>query len=147
MGDNKRASRLLAATALLSCAGWLRAQDGTLDPPVVTATVKGPNQVNLTWAAVPNAGYGYLVEIQSAGEPRYSAWTELQPIPTGAGYTCNPKIIHSGASCNISDPSGAHVYNPPNRGIPYWVSDRNYIDPQDGSAAQFIAWGLKPNTS
>ena len=46
-------------------------------------------------------------------------------------------------SCGMSD----HVYNPPTNGIPYWVTDATYLDPQDGSAAQFIAWGLKPNTS
>src|SRR5208283_634353 len=28
-----------------------------------------------------------------------------------------------------------------------WVTDDNYIDPQDGSAAQFIVWGLRPNTA
>ena len=39
------------------------------------------------------------------------------------------------------------VYNPPNRGIPYWVTEAQYADPQDGTAAQFIAWGLKPHTT
>jgi hypothetical protein len=149
VGHNKNLPKLLAAiTTLVSGAsGLLRAQDRPLEAPVVTATVKGPSQINLTWPAVSNAGYGYLVEIQSAGESRYSAWTELQPIPTASGYSCNGTIIHNGGSCNISDPSGAHVYNSSTRGIPYWVSDHNYIDPQDVSAAQFIAWGLKPNTS
>ena len=139
---------LRTAVMLAGCASaLLRAQINPLDPPAITATAKGPNQINLTWPAVPNAGYGFLVEIQSANDPRYSAWTELQPIPTAAGYSCDPRIIHNGASCSISDPSGAHVYNPPTHGIPYWVSDRTYIDSQDGSAAQFISWGLKPNTT
>ena len=49
--------------------------------PVVTATAKGPNQINLKWAAVPNPGYGYIVEIQSSADSRHSSFTELQPIP------------------------------------------------------------------
>src|SRR5207244_545001 len=49
--------------------------------------------------------------------------------------------------CNISDPSGTHTYKPPTNGIPYWVSDKTYIDPLDDSPAQFIAAGLKPHTA
>jgi tetratricopeptide (TPR) repeat protein len=56
-------------------------------------------------------------------------------------------VVARGARCNISDPSGTQVYNPPNRGIPYWVTEPQYADPQDGTAAQFIAWGLKPGTA
>ena len=48
-----------------------------LDAPVITAAAKGPNQINLTWSAVANPGWGYKVEIQSDGDSRYSTWTEL----------------------------------------------------------------------
>ncbi len=115
--------------------------------PAIAAHVKGPNQVNLTWAAVIDPGYGYLVEIQSAGDSRYTAWTELEPMPRAGGYTCDSTIVARGARCNISDPAGQQVYNPPNRGIPYWVTEAQYTDPQDGTAAQFIASGLKPHTT
>src|ERR1044072_5379900 len=125
----------------------LRAQGDQLGVPAITATPKGPNQINLTWPAVSNPGYGYLVEIQSAEDSRYPAWTELQPIPTASGYTCDKTIVFNGATCNISDPSGIHVYNPPHNGIPYWVTDKTYFDPQDESPAQFITAGLKPNTA
>ena len=30
--------------------------------------------------------------------------------------------------------------------MPYWVTDATYTDPRDDSPAQFIAWGLKPDT-
>ena len=123
------------------------AQPAGLGTPVIAAHVKGPNQINLTWAAVTDPGYGYLVEIQSAGDNRYTAWTELEPIPRAGGYTCDSSIVARGARCNISDPTGQQVYNPPNRGIPYWVTEAQYADPQDGTAAQFIAWGLKPHTT
>jgi len=113
----------------------------------IAAAAKGPNQINLTWRGVLNPVDGYLVEIQSDADSRYSSYTELQPIPKAGGYTCNPSVQHNGASCNISDPSGVHVYNPPTNGIPYWVTEATYIDPQDGSPAQFIAWGLKSNTN
>jgi hypothetical protein len=113
----------------------------------IAAAAKGPNQINLTWLGVLNPVDGYLVEIQSNADTRYSSFTELQPIPRAGGYTCNTSVQHNGASCNISDPAGAHVYNPPTNGIPYWVTEATYIDPQDGSPAQFIAWGLKPNSS
>jgi hypothetical protein len=123
------------------------AEAALLSAPSITATTKGPDQINLTWSAVPNPGYGYLVEIQSAGDSRYSSWTELQPVPTAGGYTCDNTLLWNGGYCNISDPSGIHVYNPRTHGIPYWVTDANYIDPQDGSVARFIAWGLRPNTT
>ena len=114
---------------------------------MIAAHVKGPDQINLTWAAVTDPGYGYLVEIQSPGDSRFTAWTELEPIPRAGGYTCDSSIVARGARCNISDPTGTQVYNPPNRGIPYWVTEAQYADPQDGTAAQFIAWGLKPHTT
>ena len=82
-----------------------------------------------------------------AGDSRYASWTELQPIPRAGGYTCDSRIVARGARCDVSDPPGVHVYNPPNRGIAYWVTDAKYVDPQDELAAQFIAWGLKPNTT
>jgi tetratricopeptide (TPR) repeat protein len=125
----------------------LCAQEPGLGAPEIAAHVKGPDQINLTWSAVVDPGYGYLVEIQSAGDSRFTAWTELEPIPRAGGYTCDPSIVARGARCNISDPTGAQVRNPPNHGIPYWVTEPQYSDPQDGTAAQFIAWGLKPDTT
>jgi hypothetical protein len=140
-----------APAVFIICASVLgavaRAQTPPLGAPSITAAAKGPDQINLTWPAVPNPGYGYLVEIQSGGDSRYSSWQELRPIPAAGGYTCDNTIVLRNGRCNVSDPSGAHVYNPPGNGIPYWVTEANYIDPQDGSPAQFIAWGLKPNTS
>src|SRR5882757_361395 len=56
----------------------------------ITATAKGPNQINLTWPPVASPGYGYLVEIQSDGDSRYTSWTELDPMPTAGGFTCDP---------------------------------------------------------
>lgn len=113
-----------------------------------SATAKGPNQINLTWGAAPSPGYGYTVEIQSGGDARYSSYTELQPIPTASGYTCNAALSYNGVTgCNISDGDGDYVYTPPVNGVPYWVTENQYIDPQDGTAAQFIAWGLKNNTA
>ncbi|HXB68972.1 MAG TPA: hypothetical protein VNY05_12045, partial [Candidatus Acidoferrales bacterium] len=132
--------------ALFGCAGALLAQAPALGVPAITATVKGPNQINLTWPAVSNPGYGYLVEIQSAGDSRYAAWQELRPIPVAGGYQCDHTVSIRNGFCNIGDPTGVHVYNPPSNGVPYWVTEPTYIDPQDGSAAQFIAAGLKPDT-
>jgi hypothetical protein len=140
---------LLVFGGLLASLYWAGGLDGQAQSdaaPSVTAVPKGPNQINLTWPPVANPGEGYLVEIQSDADSRYSSYAELQPIPKAGGYTCNPSVEHNGASCNISDPSGVHVYNPVNNGVPYWVTDATYIDPQDGSPAQFIASGLKPNT-
>jgi hypothetical protein len=136
----RTALTLLAARCLL-------AQTVPLSTPVVTAVEKGPDQINLTWPAVPNPGYGYLVEIQSAADARYSAWTELRPIPPAHGYNCDTTVAFRNGYCNISDPDGRHTYSPPNRGIPYWVTESNYVDPQDDSPAQFIASGLKPDTT
>lgn len=115
----------------------------------VTATPKGPNQINLTWSAQPSPGYGYLIEIQSAGDSRYPSYTVLQPIPTASGYDCDPTLVwHGGvAGCSISDHGGAYVYNPSVKGVPTWVVESQYVDPQDGTRAQFIASGLKNNTA
>jgi len=147
---HKRLITLIAVILVVSCATVSSPLAGAeavpLGAPSITATVKGPDQIDLVWSAVSNPGYGYLVEIQSAGDSRYSSWTGLQPVPTAGGYSCDNTIVWNGGSCNISDPSGIHVYNPRN-GIPYWVTDANYIDPQDGSAVQFIVWGLRPNTT
>ena len=118
-----------------------------LDVPSITAAAKGPDQINLAWRGSSNPGYGYVVEIQSGADERYRTWRELRPIAPAAGYICNNSVVIRNNRCNISDPSGAHVYHPPDNGIPYWVTEPNYIDPQDDSPAQFIAWGLKPNTS
>ncbi len=52
-----------------------------LDAPAITAAAKGPNQINLTWSAVPDPGYGYKIEIQSAADSRYSSWTEIATAP------------------------------------------------------------------
>ena len=141
-----RAILMLGIAALVQMSGWAQTIP-TLDTPYIMAMTKGPNQVNLLWSGVPNPGYGYLIEVQSNADSRYSSYTELQPIPPASGYTCDPSVVQNGATCNISDPGGTHVYNPTSNGVPYWVTDATYIDPQDGSAAQFIVWGLKPNTS
>jgi hypothetical protein len=109
----------------------------------LSAIAKGPDQVNLVWTAVRGNQYGYLVEIRSAADPRYTQWTEFSPIPKTGGYTCDSTVALRGGSCTISDPEGVHVYNPPNNAVPYWVTEGSYTDPQDDSPAQFIAWGLK----
>uniref|UniRef100_Q02B52 Tetratricopeptide TPR_2 repeat protein n=1 Tax=Solibacter usitatus (strain Ellin6076) TaxID=234267 RepID=Q02B52_SOLUE len=140
-----RVLKLLGALPFLLGCGWCQAPG--LGVPSIAAQTKGPDQINLTWAAVSEPGYGYLVEIQSAADSRYASWTELQPIPQAAGYTCDSTIFVRGARCEVSDPTGVHVYNPPTRGVAPWVTDPSYIDPQDNSPAQFIAWGLKPNTA
>jgi len=137
---------MVGIAVLVHLSGWAQTIPA-LDAPHIMAINKGPNQVNLSWSGVPNPGYGYLIEVQSDADSRYSSYTELQPIPPAGGYTCNPSVVENGATCNISDPRGTHVYNPITNGVPYWVTDATYIDPQDGSPAQFIAWGLKPNTS
>jgi hypothetical protein len=139
-----RHGRFVALAVLMPVAAWSQAGLGS---PTIAAAAKGPNQINLAWSAVSNPGYGYLVEIQSGSDSRYSSWQELWPIPQAGGYVCDNTVAIRGAYCNISDPSGTHVYNSPNNGIPYWVTEANYTDPRDGSPAQFIAAGLKPNTS
>jgi hypothetical protein len=105
-----------------------------LDAPTVTATAKSYNQINLTWAAVSNPGYGYKVEIQSDGDSRYSTWTDYTALlKNGFGY------------------------------LPYWVTEGHYLDRADstgttsgacldhsatcGSHAQFMVFGLKYSTA
>ena len=89
-----------------------------LDTPTITATAKGPNQINLTWSAVSNPGWGYKVEIQSSGDSRYLSWTGLSITRDGRTY------------------------------LPYWVTESHYTDITDGSgssmgsAAQFQMYGL-----
>jgi hypothetical protein len=93
-----------------------------LDSPVITATAKGPNQINLTWSAVINPGWGYKVEIQSYSDSRYASWTEFPITRNGRNY------------------------------LPYWVTESHYNDVIDGSgtstgsAAQFQMYGLKYGT-
>lgn len=141
-------SLALSIAVTIACSSIpLFAQESALGAPVIAAHVKGPNQVNLTWPAVPNPGYGYRVEIQSAADQRFTAWTEMEPIPRAGGFTCDITIVMRDARCSASDPDGAQVHNPANRGIPYWVTEAQYVDPQDGAPAQFIAWSLKPNTA
>ena len=115
----------------------------------ISPAAKGPNQINLTWSAQPGSYYGYVIEAQSAGDSRYTSWTELRPIPDATGYTCDPTVNWHGAGtgCTISDPAGVHVYNPTVHGVPFWVTEPQYLDPQDGTPAQFIAAGLKNNTT
>src|SRR5215475_15460838 len=81
----------IVVLSLLLCSSSpsLLGQALSLGTPSIAATVKGPNQINLTWPPISNPGYGYLVEIQSAKDARYSAWTEIQPIPSAGGYTCD----------------------------------------------------------
>jgi hypothetical protein len=87
-----------------------------MDTPSITATAKGPNQINLTWSQPANPGWGYVVEIQSASDSRYSSYTQLSITRDGRTY------------------------------LPYWVTEANYIDPQDGSACQFPVFNLLNNT-
>jgi len=106
----------------------------SLDTPTITIAAKGPNQINLTWSAVPNPGWGYKVEIQSNGDSRYSSWTDVTAIlQNGFGY------------------------------LPYWVTDGHYLDRTDGSGtvsgtciapsstcgsqAQFAMFGLMYSTT
>lgn len=111
----------------------------------VTATAKGPNQINLRWSTASSPGYGYLVYARSGDDARYTNWTELRPTPQASGYTCDPAVVwHGGvAGCTISDPTGALVYNPAINGVPTWVTEAHYVDPQDGTPAQFIVTGLR----
>ena len=113
----------------------------------IAAHVKGPNQINLTWAAVADPGYGYLVEIQSADDSRFRAWTEMEPMPRAGGYTCDPNILARGRALRHERPGGRPGLQSPNHGVPYWVTEAQYADPQDDTPAQFIAWGLKPDTA
>lgn len=150
LGTN--AERLILTLASISAIYFvsspppLQAQSPSLQAPTIVAVAKGPNQIDLTWLATASAGYGYLVEIQSPSDVRYPVWTELKPVPDAGGYVCSDTVVINGAICATSDPSGQHVYRAPTNGVPYWVTESTYIDPQDGSPVQFIAAGLAPNT-
>jgi hypothetical protein len=117
-------------------------------PTNLAAVAKGPTQINLTWTAASVACYGYngyIVEVQSAGDSRYSSYTEFQPIPTTpTTFACDPSVIINTRSCTISDATGFAVYNPLINSVPPWVVEAQYIDPQDGTPAQYIVNGLKP---
>lgn len=112
-----------------------------LDAPLITATPKAPNQINLTWDAVSNPGWGYKVEIQSDDDSRYSDWTEL------SWQSATPQ----------STTGGSLTY------LPYWVTEGHYLDVTDGigtasgacksasascgSPAQAQIYGLKHSTT
>ena len=83
---------MLGALPLLIGCAWCQRDSGT---PAISAQAKGPNQINLTWAAVSEPGYGYLVEIQSAADSRYASWTELQPIPRAGGIHVRQQHLRS----------------------------------------------------
>jgi hypothetical protein len=91
-----------------------------LDTPTITATAKGPNQINLTWSAVSNPGWGYKIYIQSNEDPRYSNWTDLTAsLINGRTY------------------------------LPYWVTESHYKDPIDNpaTACQFPVFSLRYGTA
>ncbi len=111
---------------------------GTSAAPVITATAKGPNQINLTWSQVSNPGYGYCVEIQSNADSRYSSFSQLNIWPEATN------LIHQAGQ---PDETTVLTYTPPIQCLPYWVTEAQYTDPQDGTPAQYIAVGLRPNTT
>jgi hypothetical protein len=118
--------------------------------PIVTAVSKGPNQVNLSWTSPSGSFYGYIIEIQSDGDSRYSSFAEYKSIPIASGYSCTSSASYvsvGNTGCAISDPSGTHVYNPAINGVPPWVTETQYVDPQDMSAAQYIVPGLLSNVT
>ncbi len=94
-----------------------------LDAPAITEMAKGPNQINLTWPADSNPGWGYIVEIHSDSDSRYSSWTEIAGTRNGRQW------------------------------LPYWVTESHYLDVADGSgtengsAAQWMQYGLQHNTT
>lgn len=63
----------------------IHASSRDLDAPIITATAKGPNQINLTWSAVANSGWGYEIWIQSDGDSRYTTYTKLS-MGNGKSY-------------------------------------------------------------
>lgn len=94
----------------------------SLDAPNITATPYGPNQINLTWPAVSNPGYGYRVEIQSTADTRYTNFTDITLTRNELPY------------------------------LPYWVTEPQYTDPTTatsgpGDACQFPVFGLMNNTA
>jgi hypothetical protein len=107
---------------------------------IVTATPVGPNHIDLTWAAASNPGYGYLVEIQSPGDSRYSSYTQYRFTPNASGD----------AGDQNTDPTCAFCYQPPMNGgaLPTWVVEPQYVDWLNGGApAQAIISGLMPNVT
>ncbi len=97
-----------------------------LDVPTISATVIGPNQINLTWSAVANPGWGYKVEIQSndVNETRYTTWTDLtESLVNGRNY------------------------------LPYWVTESQYQDRANdtgtgfGTPCQFPVFSLRYGTT
>jgi hypothetical protein len=75
-----------------------------LDAPTITATAKGPNQINLAWGPVDEPGWGYKVEIQSDGDSRYVTWTDItESAIFGRNY------------------------------LPYWITEGHYLDVSDGT--------------
>jgi hypothetical protein len=96
-----------------------------LDAPTITATAILPNQINLTWSAVSNPGWGYKVYIQMDGDDsRYSTWTDLTAsLVSEWDY------------------------------LPYWVTESNYKDRSNdtgsglGTQCQFPVFGLKPGVT
>jgi len=104
-----------------------------LDAPTITATARGPNQINLTWSAVTNPGWGYKVEMQSDDDNRYLTWTEVGKTRDGRDF------------------------------LPYWVTEGQYLDVTNGTgttnyscssasstcgtAAQWMQYGLKYGTT
>lgn len=119
-----------------------------LTPPTITATAKGPDQINLTWSAPTGCNsaaqssivcYGYIVSIQSAGDSRYSSYTPYVFTPQASGD----------ANDQNTDPTCIYCFQPYMNGttLPIWVTESQYVDPQDGTAAQAIIFGLKNNTT
>jgi hypothetical protein len=104
--------------------GLAKSSLAALDVPTITATAKGPNQINLTWAAVTNPGWGYEVWIQSDNDSRYSSYTKLT-WQNGATY-----LPYWVTESNYTDPSS------------YTGSGSLW-----GPACQLPVFGLKNNTT
>lgn len=148
--------KLIIASVIFMAVGW-----GQQYAPTITATAKAANQINLTWPAVKDPGYGYVVEVQSSGDSRYSAYTVVQPIPTASGYLCDstrrwPDPSSGFLSCastggpfgyGFGDPDGVYVLNLAAKFLPPWVTESQYIDRFDGTRAQWMMFSLKPNTT
>lgn len=111
-------TKLLGAVVILSLTGF---PAWGLDAPSITATAKGPNQINLTWAPVADPGYGYRIEIQSNGDSRYLSWTSLT-FRNGRNY-----LPYWVTEDHYRDPLDATS--------------------GDGTACQYPVYGLKNNTT
>lgn len=141
--------RLLFLALLFSALCIPASASAQLVPPSVTATAIGPDQIDLTWSAPTGCNlasqsavvcYGYRVLVQSAGDSRYSSYTQYQFTPNAAGD----------ASDENTDPTCAYCFQPYLNGgaLPTWVVEAQYKDWLNaGSAAQAIIFGLKPNTA